>query len=356
MTPAEREKQLQDFLAQHGHGGSRRSHLTGDASTRSYELIKPEGRPSLILMNAPPQPDGPPIRNGKPYSAIAHLAEDMRAFVGVANRLRAGGFRVPEVYAHDLDQGLLLIENLGEGAITDPSGNPIVERYLAAMETLAEIHNAKWQQSTPLPGGETHVLPIFDEDAILIEVDLLAQWYAPHRLGRPLSDDEQQAFSGIWQKLVPTIQHAEQSILLRDYHSPNIIWMEGAAGVDRTALIDFQDALLGPTAYDVASIAQDARIPISAGLESTLITHYLKHRTSIDERQFDQAYAVLAAQRVTKVLGIFVRLSKRDNKHVYLDNLPHVEAYLRRSLRHPSLAEYRDWLDHVLEFNVSELT
>ena len=78
MTPGEREKLLQDFLAQHGHGDSHRSHLTGDASTRSYELIQPVGKPSIILMNAPPQPDGPPIRNGRPYSAIAHLAEDMR--------------------------------------------------------------------------------------------------------------------------------------------------------------------------------------------------------------------------------------------------------------------------------------
>lgn len=350
MNPADREEQLRQFLVLHGHKDSARSHLTGDASTRAYELIEPDGKPSLILMNAPPQPDGPPIRNGKSYSAIAHLAEDMRAFVGVADRLKANGFRVPDILAHDLDKGLLLIENLGDGAITDAVGKPIAERYLASMETLAEIHNSSWSTSTPLPNGNSHSLPPFDQDAILIEVDLLAQWYAPYRLGQPLTADQLAEFTSIWRRLVPTIVDSEQSILLRDYHSPNIIWMENATGYDRTALIDFQDAMLGPTAYDVASITQDARIAIDPKLETELVAHYLKHRNSIDLEKFEQAYAILAAQRVTKVLGIFVRLSQRDNKHVYLDHLPHVEAYLKRSLLHKSLAEYRDWLGSVLKF------
>lgn len=350
MNPAAREKQLQEFLALHGYQDSKRSHLTGDASTRAYELIEPAGRPSLILMNAPPQPDGPPIRNGKPYSAIAHLAEDMRAFVGVADRLRANGFRVPEILAHDLDEGILLIENLGAGTITDAVGKPIAERYMAAMETLADIHNNSWSLSTPLPDGDFHTLPRFDQDAILIEVDLLAQWYAPYRLDQPLSKNQLKEFTDIWQRLVPTIVNAEQSILLRDYHSPNIIWMDNATGHDRTALIDFQDALFGPTAYDVASIAQDARIAIEPDLESQLVAHYLNHRNSIDKQEFEQAYAILAAQRVTKVMGIFVRLSQRDNKHIYLDHLPHVEDYLKRSLQHPALEEYRDWLKTALKF------
>ncbi|MEP1207157.1 MAG: phosphotransferase [Rhizobiaceae bacterium] len=350
MNSAAREKQIQQFLASHGHRDSRRSHLTGDASTRAYELIKPAGKPSIILMNAPPQPDGPPILNGRSYSAIAHLAEDMRAFVGVAERLKSNGFRVPEIIAHDLENGLLLIENLGEGGIVDAASKPIAERYMAAMETLAQIHNCQWEAQVGLPGGDVHTLPEFDHDAILIEVDLLAKWYAPYRLGKPISNQQMDAFTAIWLDLMPTIAHAEQSILLRDFHSPNIIWMDGAKGTDRTALIDFQDALLGPTAYDVASIAQDARIAIDAELEAALVAQYVQHRHSLDVEAFSQAYAVLATQRVTKVLGIFVRLSQRDHKHVYLDHLPHVEAYLKRSLKHPLLSDYRKWLQEILKF------
>ncbi len=350
MKSAAREDLLRQFLAKHGHGDSPRSHLTGDASTRSYELIQPPGKSSLILMDAPPQPDGPPILDGKPYSQIAHLAENMRSFVGVADRLRENGFRVPEIFAHDLDLGLLLIENLGSTGIVDAKGKAICERYLASMETLAEIHNHTWQSSVDLADGSTHTLPPFDRDAILIEVDLLAQWYAPYKLGHPLSREQLAGFSAVWQDLVPIIQSAEPSILLRDYHSPNIIWMDNAVGADRTALIDFQDALIGPTAYDVASIAQDARIPIRPELESQLIDRYLMHRNSIDVDSFKQAYAILAAQRVTKVLGIFVRLSQRDDKHIYLGNLPHVESYLKRALQHPVLGAYREWLESVLKF------
>jgi hypothetical protein len=348
MSQTDRENQIIAFLAKHGHGASQRSHLTGDASTRSYELIEPANGPSLILMNAPAQPDGPPIRDGRPYSQIAHLAEDMRAFSAVARRLDDNGIRVPQILAEDLDQGLLLIENLGTGVIITSERQPILERYLAAMETLAKIHDCDWPLVTELADGSTHRLPEFDRDAVLIEVDLLAQWYAPYRLGKPLDAEKYAHFVAIWEDLFTEISAAEQSILLRDFHSPNIIWMDNGSGVDRTALIDFQDALIGPTAYDVASIAQDARVTVDAGIEAQLVAHYLRHRQTVDQAHFERCYPVLAAQRATKVVGIFVRLAQRDNKPAYLAHLPRVEDYLRRSVAHPRLADYRNWLQGIL--------
>ena len=350
MNSSNREDQIVSFLDRHGHGSSRRSHLTGDASTRAYEIITPPQGPSLILMNAEPQPDGPPIRDGKPYSQIAHLAEDMTSFVAVAQRLEDNGIRVPKILAHDLDQGLLLIENLGSEGIITPQRQPIPDRYLVAMETLAKIHEQTWPRDVTLDDGRVHRLPEFDKEAILIEVDLLAQWYAPYRLNGSLEAHHYQQFVAIWEDLIDEINQAEHSILLRDYHSPNIIWMEGADGVDQTALIDFQDALHGPTAYDVASIAQDARITVEADLERKLVAHYLQHRKSVDRAHFERCYPVLAAQRATKVAGIFVRLAERDGKPDYLAHLPRVEAYLRRSITHPRLADYRDWLHTVLDF------
>ena len=236
-----RENQIIKFLADHGHGSSRRSHLTDDASTRAYELIEPTNEPSLILMNAPPQPDGPPIRDGKPYSQIAHLAENMHAFSAVAKQLDDNGIRVPKIFTEDLDLGLLLIENLGTGAIITQKRQPIAERYLAAIETLAEIHNCDWPREVKLENCNVHRLPDFDRDAILIKVDLLAQWYAPYRRGQKLDAARYAEFVAIWEDLATEMTGTEQSILLRDYHSPNIIWMADARGSDRTALIDFQD-------------------------------------------------------------------------------------------------------------------
>ena len=169
----------------------------------------------------------------------------MHAFAAVAQRLQGNGIRVPDILAQDLELGLLLIENLGIGGIITPDREPISERYLAATETLAAIHDCQWQREVELDKGVVHRLPEFDRDAILIEVGLLAQWYAPYRLGGPLETARYDEFVAIWEDLATEIEAAEKSILLRDYHSPNIIWMDDATGTDRTALIDFQDALWG---------------------------------------------------------------------------------------------------------------
>lgn len=342
-----RDQIIKAFLSRSGFGDCRRTHLAGDASTRTYDLIECPGKPSVLLMNAPAQPDGPPIREGKPYSQIAHLAEDMRAFAGVAMILEKHGFRVPAIHAQDLDEGLLLIENLGSQGIVSSDGQPIEKRYAAAMETLAQIHDTVWEPGVMLDDGVPYSVPHFDRGVLMIEVDLLAQWYAPHKLGRPLKSTEQEAFETLWQELAEHLETCEQSLVLRDYHSPNILWMEGAKGTDRTALIDFQDALIGPAAYDVASLAQDARVDINEALEADLVEHYLRARREVDAESFRQSFAILAAQRASKILGIFVRLSKRDGKHDYMKHLPRVERYLKRALQNSILGEYDRWLNSM---------
>ncbi len=344
-----RDQTIEKFLEKNGYGGCRRTHMTGDASSRAYELIECANRPPVLLMNAPAQPDGPPIRDGKPYSQIARLAEDMRAFAGIALLLERHGFRVPAIHAQDLDEGLLLIENLGSVGVVTQDGEPILERYAASMETLAEIHETRWEQGVQLADGSWYAIPRFDREVLLIEVDLMAQWYIPYRLGREMVNAELEEFNALWSGLALHLDKVETSLMLRDFHSPNILWMEGKQGVGRTALIDFQDALIGPSAYDVASLAQDARIDVTSGVESQLLDHYLRCRRSVDEELFRQTYAILAAQRATKILGIFVRLSKRDGKHGYLKHLPRVEAYLQRSMQHAVLADFKGWFHTLLQ-------
>lgn len=355
LKRVERSMEIRAFLDAHGEAGSRRTHLTGDASTRAYETITRADGTRCILMNAPAQPDGPPIRDGKPYSRLAGLAEDMCPFVAIDHALAERGLRVPQIYAQDLSAGLLLIEDLGEGQIIDADRRPIMRRYLAAMETLAAMHQQEWPDSLPVGDGTHHRLPKFDQSVIGIEVDLLPQWYIPHTQQRAATPGEIDTFHTIWQVLAQRLEKAEKAIVLRDYHSPNIIWIDDAEGTDRTGLIDFQDALIGPAAYDVASIAQDARIAMSQEQEQQLLNHYCAQRHALatqghafDEPAFREAYAIMAAQRATKVLGIFARLSARDGKHGYLAHLPHMRAYLARSLVHPVLSGYRDWVEAVL--------
>jgi tRNA threonylcarbamoyl adenosine modification protein YjeE len=338
-----RSLDIRAFLTAAGVGEATRTFLLGDASTRAYETVT-GGGPKRILMNAARQPDGPPIRDGKPYSQIAHLAESVTPFVAIARALTARGFCAPRIYAQDLDMGMLLIEHLGDGGFLDADGQPVAERYQAAARLLADMHHAEWPRDMEAAPGAIHRLPAYDRDAMMIEAELLTDWYLPAETGSALTEADRAEYRAAWDETIPRLATTEKSIVMRDYHSPNIIWRPERSGNDRLGIIDFQDALYGPSAYDVASLAQDARVTISPELEASIVAAYKaarRTRGGFDERGFDQAYAIMAAQRNSKILGIFVRLNKRDGKPQYLKHLPRIRDYVARVLPHPALAEVR---------------
>lgn len=342
LARLERAFAIRRFLNEAGRSGAQRSYLAGDASARSYETID-AGNQRELLMNAPRQPDGPPILDGKPYSRIAHLAESVEPFVAIAVALRDNGFAAPKIHAADLEAGLILLEDLGSAGILDDDGRPVASRYRAAAETLAAMHRMDWPQTIEFDAGKTYHVPAYDRGAMTIETELLIDWYLPFAAGRPAAQDERAAFRSAWDSLFARLEAAEKSIVLRDYHSPNIIWREDENGTDRIGIIDFQDAVIGPCAYDVASLAMDARVTISQELETDIRGAYLAHRrdASFDAGAFGEAYAIMAAQRNSKILGIFVRLNERDGKPQYLKHLPRIRDYLERATRHPALADLR---------------
>lgn len=352
LNRIQRSLLIRQFLSQANYKKIIRYPLMGDASARSYELIKHDSE-QLLLMNAPALPDGPPIKNGNPYSKIAHLAEDVTAFVAIDELIRAKGFAAPEIKAQDLDEGLLLIEHFGDEGIIDENRTPIAERYMAAIEFLAAFHECNFDNQVKLNSGETYNIPTYDEEAILIEVDLLLQWYAPSQARSNINEQDASLFEDIWRKLAKKIQSYEPTLVMRDYHSPNILWREDQKGLDRIGVIDFQDAVIGPTAYDVASLAQDARVDVSAELETQLLDHYIKCRhaknSNFNSDLFRESYAIMAAQRATKILGIFIRLNERDGKPAYLKHLPRMQNYIQRSLQHPALETYKNWLETVIK-------
>lgn len=340
---------IREFLDNEWAGVTTRSFLTGDASTRRYEIVS-HGREHRILMDAPRQTDGPPVRDNLPYSQIAHLAEDVVPFIGVAETLAETGLAAPEIFARRNHQGLLLIEHLGRDKIVSEEGAPIESRYLEAARLIAFMHKRQWPGEILVADeyGENTVLKFnrYDRRALNIEASLFIDWYAPEFAPSPLSADQLQKFHEIWKELISLVETSPQTLVLRDYHSPNIIWREGESFPQNIGLIDFQDAVIGPHAYDLASLAQDARIDIPPLLESRIINVYLEMRAGdpgFDVNQFQRDYAVLGAHRATKILGIFIRLNKRDGKPAYLKHLPRVRDYLKQNLEHPVLANYRDW-------------
>jgi N-acetylmuramate 1-kinase len=341
-----RLKALRQFLEDAGYAEAIRQRMAGDASTRSYaRLVSDEG--VVILMNSPRRPDGPAIYHGRSYSAAAHLAEDVKPFVAIAGGLRARGFSAPSIHHADLDAGFLITEDFGSaGFIEGNPPRPIAERYQAATDMLAALHRQSLPEILPLTPQTTYAIPTFDTDALLVEIGLMLDWYLPNRGAAP-SDTLRAEFVTMWRDLLGKVAAAPKTWALRDFHSPNLIWLGQRTGFAKVGIIDFQDAVLAPAAYDMASLLQDARIDMPEQLEIALLAHYIKARRasddSFDAAGFAELYAIMSAQRNTKLLGIFARLNRRDGKPQYLRHLPRIWSYLNRSLAHPTLSRFREW-------------
>jgi N-acetylmuramate 1-kinase len=343
----ERLKALRQFLEGAGHGESKRQRMPGDASIRSYaRLIRGDG--VFILMNSPKRPDGPPAYDGKSYSAAVHLAEDVKPFVAIDNGLRGLGLSAPTIHHSDIEAGFLITEDFGTAAVIegDPP-RPVQERYEAATDMLAALHREALPKTLPLAPQITFAIPLYDVDAMLVEVGLMLEWYLPDRGAEPTADLKAQ-FVTMWRNLLEAkAASAPITWALRDFHSPNIIWLGERADIARIGIIDFQDAVLGPATYDLVSLLQDARIDVPEQLELSLLTRYIKARRATDE-SFDPAgfaelYAIMSAQRNTRLLGTFARLNRRDGKPQYLRHQPRIWTYLTRSLAHPALSGLREW-------------
>ena len=348
----QRMKAIRSLIDLAGFGPAQRRHLQGDASSRTYERLIGAKR-NAVLMNSPRRPDGPPVRYGKPYSAVAHLAEDVNAFVAMARGLKARGFSAPTIYAADLNAGLLVIEDLGnDGVLAGMPAAPVPERYELATDVLAHLHGLDLPETlTVSPEIEYH-LPAYDIEALLIEAELLLDWYLPYRNAPAISETARASFRQLWTAALRAPLAQKQVWVLRDYHSPNLMWLPERDGLEQVGLLDFQDAVMGPPAYDLASLAQDARVDVPEELELALVGRYIKARRhgdpTFDVRGFAASYAVMGAQRSTKILGIFARLDRRDGKPHYLRHIPRIWTYLQRSLAFTALADLKTWYDeHV---------
>ncbi len=323
-------------------------YLNGDASSRSYaRLITPERR--AVLMDAPRQPDGPPIRDGKPYSRIAHLAEDVRPFVAVQAGLLGAGLAAPILLAHDLDAGLLLTSDIGElyfgRAVTE--GDAQAPLWSAAVDVLLALRAKPFAHTLPLPDGTTHTLPRFDRAALEIELDLLLDWYWPTAKGAAPPAATRSEFRVLWSPILDRMLVEPRGIFLRDFHSPNLFWRPDLSGTDRVGLIDFQDALAEPWAYDLVSLLQDARVDVPEELEQREFARYCatisERDAEFDREAFAHAYAAFGAQRNTRLIGLWIRLLQRDGKPGYMQHMPRTWDYLRRNLAHPGLGDLRGW-------------
>jgi aminoglycoside/choline kinase family phosphotransferase len=299
------------FLADAGWGGAAIVPLAGDASFRRYFRVVDGGR-RAVLMDAPP-----------PH-------EDPRPFIAIAEHLLADGFAAPRIFARDLEEGLVLIEDFGDLRVkehldADPADEPAT--YRRAVDLLADLHR--------LPAAD---LPPYDRAVYQREAGLLTQWYCP----AVALDVDGESYTRAWDMVLPIVERSASPTVtvLRDYHAENIMLIDRAAS-HGLGLLDFQDALAGHPAYDLVSLLQDARRDVPAEIEAAMLAHY--KAIARPPADFDAAYAVLGAQRNAKIIGIFTRLWKRDGKPRYLSFLPRMWELLERDLNHPALAPVADW-------------
>ncbi len=302
---------LEDFLERAGWGGSIVLPLAGDASFRRYFRIH-HGDRSAMVMDAPP-----PNENPAP-------------FLRAAKWLDANGLRAPQVFAEDLARGLVLLEDFGDVRMREYVDQwPIDEReiYTAAIDTLIQLRN--------LPAG-----PFLDYSMseYMREAKLFIEWYCS---AQDLAIDGP-GYVAAWQRVLGELLPRQRQgvTVLRDYHAENIMLM---GSVRDQGLLDFQDALAGHPAYDLVSLLQDARRDVDPALEAEMFDYYVEKTGA--GADFLADYATLGAQRNAKIVGIFVRLWKRDGKPKYLGYIPRVWAALERDLSHPALAPVAHWFD-----------
>ncbi|MCG2586718.1 aminoglycoside phosphotransferase family protein [Massilia sp. TS11] len=302
---------------------------SADASFRRYfrldvlPALRDKLGPTLVAMDAPPE------------------RENVPAFVHVAGLLAEAGVNVPVIVARAVDQGFLLLSDLGTTTYLqrlDVDNAPFM--YSDAVEALLRF------QVASKPG----VLPEFDRAFVKRELDLFPEWYIGKHLGVSLTPAQADSLQQVFETISAVVLAQQQVYMHRDYHSRNLMWLEQ----DNPGVLDFQDAVYGPITYDLASLFRDAYIQWDEEQVLDWVVRYwqtakrlgLPVRPDIDD--FYRDFEFTALQRHLKILGIFCRLNYRDNKPHYLGDLPTVLDYVRKTAgRYPELKPLLRLLDSV---------
>jgi hypothetical protein len=290
--------------------------LAGDASARRYFRLQCNGK-SAVLMDA------------------SRESANVAPYVRLSRHLGRLGFSVPAILESDEPRGLLLLEDFGDNTfarLLEKPGDP-ESLFALATDVLIALHEH--------PGAISKGLRTYHPEKMIEDIELFLEWRTP-----AVPDDGKAEFRTAWRKVLPAAHQVPASLLLRDYHAGNLMLLPERDGIQRAGLLDFQDAYQGPVTYDLMSLLEDARRDVPPDLRQKMVNRYLAHFPGLDKTAFETSLAVLAAQRHLRVLAIFERLSRRDGKHDYKRlHSARVEAMLQRALRHPMLAEVKQWLE-----------
>lgn len=317
---------LRDLLLTLGMEHWAPSPLTADASQRRYVRMT-HGTQSAMLMIAPP-----PLENAA-------------QFCRVAEHLRACDLRAPRILAADEAHGFVVIEDFGDDTLSRllDSGADPAPLYGMVIDALAALHQH--------PSATRAPLSTYHRDQMIEEMALFAAWFVPEVAGRRPDRNAPDALRAAWRDVLTGLPAARPTLILGDYHVDNIMQVGAGHSVVNCGLLDFQDASIGPQAFDVMSLLEDARRDVDPALSRCLLSRYRQAMGQAVDPNFDLWFDVLAAHRHMRILGVFVRLARRDAKPAYLRHVWRVARQLNSHRGCPELAPIYAWLDaHCRDF------
>lgn len=308
------------FLARHAHSDATLVALPSDASPRSYFRLMGEER---LLMEYRTDPVG------------------FDAFIRLARHLAGLGLSAPRVFGTVPSVGLALIEDFGTstyGSLLE-AGHDEATLYGLAIDALVLLH--AHPQSTEITA------PAYDMDLLLQEISTFSEWFVPEFAPTVDVARFDVAFRELWRTALAPVMDAPKALVLRNFHIDNLMLLKGRNGVKACGLPDFQDCVLGAAECDMMSLLQDARRDLADGLEDAMLKRYLAAIPAScgTPREIMKRYHLLAAQRHTRIVGLFLRLNKRDGKSRYLQFIPRAMQQMQTALVDADLPEIDDFID-----------
>ncbi len=302
--------------------------MPGDAGLRSYLRVNCADGKSFIAMDCPP------------------FYANVKIFAEISNFLIKEGFSAPNIFAQDIDNGFLILEDFGDISLKKYLRDNIEKDQENFAENKSIYHLIidlliLLQDKVP-----PTFLKNFDDKKLCSELDLFINWYIPYKYNRELKIHEFDEFIKLWQKIFSQQVEIKNVIILRDFHLENMMYLEKRESISKIGLLDFQDALIGSPVYDLVSVLEDARYEVSRDNALKLIDYYAEKK-SLNKESVLINYHILGAQRNCRILGVFARKFMKENNDYYLKFMPRVEKYLEYDFSHPILADIKNWLNNL---------
>lgn len=284
--------------------------IPGDVSPREYYRGKMNGQ-SVILMQYP--------------NVNNQTREELENFIKIADWLKNQKVKAPEILQHSKSECAAIIEDLGASSFGSLRATNPQHFYSLATETLVKLKNASPPKLKP-----------YKETGIYTRRRQLIDYFAAYQLGKRLNAEE---FLNVWAQIESSLPQCPQGFVHGDYHLENMIYTAN----QECALIDFQDAFIGPLPYDLLNLLEDARVDVPQDIRNAMISKYCK---DIDNKDtFMNWYHVLSAQFHGRVLGLFIMLAAEQGRDKYLIHIPRLQNYMYENLKNPVLKPLKDWFD-----------